>query len=420
MSALKRVLVCDDSLTIRRLVAMVAQNLGIELDLAVNAAEGVAKAQAGRPELILLDFVLPDGKGNDVLDRLAQSDVTASIPVVMMSAKGESLVDQLGHRPSVVGFLNKPFKPQDLEALLLAQVGRTAARHGHAATEPGSHAAPASMVSQAAEGVLARLDDQAFAKLLFRVLRGELTATAEHITKKGVPTDAAELAKRLIKPSVIRELRTEIEAACPNRRRAATGTLEVLRPMVPERTPGFSARVVGTPLRDPERRLLGLVDGNRTLGEIERELQTSAAEVAGLFDTVAGLGLVRLRSALLGGNRGAMLWLVDDLPGDFPGDLAQHLARFGRRWTLMRLRGGELADEAGRALPDGIIVRSTSPEVVANVRSIAPLERVPLAAVFDDSQLVASALLGAGADMAWPLPVRTAAIDSFLGLSCSA
>ncbi len=419
MNGLKRMLVCDDSLTIRRLVAMVVQNLGIELDLAVNAAEGVAKAQAGKPELILLDFVLPDGRGVDVLDRLQQNAETASIPVVIMSAKGDTLVDQLGHRPSVVGFLNKPFKPQDLEALLVAHSGRRVPEVG---AEPAASVASvaASIASLQAEGMLARLDDQAFAKLLFRVLRGELTQIADHLTKKGAATDAADLAKRLIKPSVIRELRSEIEAACPNRRRPSTGTLELLRPMVPERAPGFTARVTGTPLRDAERRLLGLIDGSRTLGEIEAELHVPAADLAVTLDTVAGLGLVRMRSALVGGNRGATLWLVDDLPGEFPGDLAQHLARFGRRWTLVRLRQGDLADEVQRGIPDGVIVRSVSPETVATVRAVPQLERVPLAAVFDDSQLVATALLGAGADMAWPLPVRTVAIDSFLGLSCSA
>ncbi len=418
MSGIRRLLVCDDSLTIRRLVAMVAQGLGLETELAVNVTEGVAKAREKRPDLILLDFVLPDGKGSDVLDQLQQAEATASIPVVMMSAKGESLTHTLGNRPAVVGFLNKPFKPQDLEALLAAQGSQAPVRP--LATPNAEPMSVGPSVTQQAEGLLGRLDDPTFAKILFRVLRNDLAALGDWLTKRGTAIDANEIAKRLIKPSVVRELRSEIEAACPNRRRASTGTLELLRSMVPERTAGFSSRVVGTPLREQERRFLGLVDGARTLHDVERELGVPPNEFANVLDTVAGLGLLRMRSALVGGNRGATMWLVDDLPGEFPVDLAHHLTRFGRRWTLVRMRAGEVADAAAKAIPDGLLVRSTSPEGVAAVRSIAGLERVPLAAIFDDTQLGAAALLGAGADMALALPVRTSAIDSFLGLSCSA
>ena len=420
MTALQRVLVCDDSLTIRRLCSMVATNLGITLDLAVNAAEGVSKAQAHRPDLMLLDYVLPDGKGQDVLDQLARNEATAGIPVVMMSAKGESLVELLGNRAAVIGFLNKPFKPQDLEQLLRAHVARPAPTSAAARSAPVDPPSVAPSLLTHAEGLLQKLDDQAFAKLVFKVLRGELGKVAEWLTGSGVATDAGDLAKRLIKPSVVRDLRHELEQACPQRRRPAIGLLDLCRSSVPERVPGFSSRVVGTPLRDQERSLLGLVDGTRSLVDIERELQWPAADVASVVDSVAGLGLLRLRTGLVGGSRPGTLWLVDDLPGEFANDLAQHLGRYGRRWTIVRMRGSEAADEAQRSTPDGLLVRCAGPDQVASLRAIAGFDRLPLAAIYDDNLMAADALLGAGADQALPLPVRTSAIDSFLGSMCSA
>jgi twitching motility two-component system response regulator PilH len=416
VSKVQRVLVCDDSLTIRRLCSMVATNLGITLDLAVNAAEGVSKARQTRPDLLLLDYVLPDGKGQDVLDQLAQNEATAGIPVVMMSAKGESLVGLLGNRAAVVGFLNKPFKPQDLEQLLRSHAARPSAA---VATRNAAPAADAPSVAPSlltqAEGLLHKIDDQALAKLVFKVLRAELGRVAEWLTGAGVQADVGELARRLIKPSVVRDLRHELEQACPTRSRAAKGLFDLCRGSVAERVPGFSSRVVGTPLRDQERGLLGLVDGTRTIGDIERELQWTPAEVANVLDSVAGLGLLRLRTGLCGGSRPGTLWLVDDLPGEFAADLAQHLGRYGRRWTIVRMRAGEAADEAQRSTPDGILVRCTGPDQVAALRAIPNFDRLPITAIYDDSLMTADALLGAGADQALPLPVRTGAIDSFLG-----
>lgn len=416
MTTLQRVLVCDDSLTIRRLCSMVATNLGITLDLAVNAAEGVSKAQAHRPELMLLDYVLPDGKGQDVLDQLARHEATAGIPVVMMSAKGESLVELLGNRSAVIGFLNKPFKPHELEQLLLAHVARPAPAKSVPAEPPS---VTASLLTHA-EGLLHKLDDQAFAKLIFKVVRGELGRMAQWLAGSGVATDAGELAKRLIKPGVVRDLRTELEQACPQRRRPAIGLLDLCRSSVPERVPGFSSRVVGTPLRDQERILLGLVDGVRSLFDIERELQWPAPDVASVVDSVAGLGLLRLRTGLVGGSRPGTLWLVEDLPGEFVNDLAQHLGRYGRRWTLVHMRGSEAAEEVQRSTPDGLLVRCTGPDQVASLRALPGFDRLPLAAIYDDNLMAADALLGAGADQAMPLPVRTSAIDSFLGSMSSA
>ena len=74
-----------------------------------TAEEGLRAAEANTPDLILLDYVLPDMKGDEVLRRLAQAPGTLSVPVIYMSGFGADLPTDPKQSPNVVGSLNKPF-----------------------------------------------------------------------------------------------------------------------------------------------------------------------------------------------------------------------------------------------------------------------------------------------------------------------
>lgn len=76
-----RLLVIDDSLTIRKSVELLAmKGEGHQLEFASAGQEGISKARAQPPDVILLDFVLPDMKGTDVCRGLSQDARTASLP----------------------------------------------------------------------------------------------------------------------------------------------------------------------------------------------------------------------------------------------------------------------------------------------------------------------------------------------------
>src|SRR4029077_14180118 len=66
-------------------------------------------AQGELPDLILLDFILPDMRGDEVCRRLLENPGTAPIPVVYMSGYGAELQASQGQNSNVIGFLNKPF-----------------------------------------------------------------------------------------------------------------------------------------------------------------------------------------------------------------------------------------------------------------------------------------------------------------------
>lgn len=85
-----KVLIVDDDPAIRRLVALGLQSARVDLLEASTAAEAIACARATSPGLILLDVVLPDGDGREVLRALRSDPATAAIPVVFLTALADA------------------------------------------------------------------------------------------------------------------------------------------------------------------------------------------------------------------------------------------------------------------------------------------------------------------------------------------
>jgi CheY-like chemotaxis protein len=80
-----------------------------EVTTAPNAWESLEAAQADPPDLILLDYILPDMKGDEVSRKLLEDPVTANVPVIYMSGFGTDLRSDPATHPNVIGSLNKPF-----------------------------------------------------------------------------------------------------------------------------------------------------------------------------------------------------------------------------------------------------------------------------------------------------------------------
>ncbi len=108
-SATRRVLVVDDSLMLLRFVEEVLLEANFQVTIAPTGAEGLQSARNDRPDLVLLDFVLPDMKGDEVSRRLHEDSATAGIPVIYMSGFGADLTPERETQANVIGFLNKPF-----------------------------------------------------------------------------------------------------------------------------------------------------------------------------------------------------------------------------------------------------------------------------------------------------------------------
>ena len=112
------VLVIDDSPTILKVVQLVLTKAGFSVHTAPDGEEGIARARSERPDLILLDFVMPKMNGYQVCRALAESPDLKSIPVVLMSAKGDQVGERFVKVMGIVDYITKPFSPEAITAVV--------------------------------------------------------------------------------------------------------------------------------------------------------------------------------------------------------------------------------------------------------------------------------------------------------------
>ena len=112
------VLVIDDSPTILKVVQLVLTKAGFVVDTATDGEEGIARAVAQRPDLILLDFVMPKMNGYQVCRALADSPSLKDVPVVLMSAKGDQVGERFVKVMGIVDYITKPFSPEAITSVV--------------------------------------------------------------------------------------------------------------------------------------------------------------------------------------------------------------------------------------------------------------------------------------------------------------
>ncbi|MEY2562429.1 MAG: hypothetical protein QOH88_622 [Verrucomicrobiota bacterium] len=108
-SSLRKVLVIDDSLMLLSFVKEILSEANYGVTTAATAAEGLALAASELPDLVLLDYVLPDMKGDEVCQKLSENPGTARARIVYMSGFGTDLQPDQIKSANVIGSLNKPF-----------------------------------------------------------------------------------------------------------------------------------------------------------------------------------------------------------------------------------------------------------------------------------------------------------------------
>ncbi|MEV7598848.1 response regulator transcription factor [Kitasatospora sp. NPDC089797] len=109
-----RVLVIDDDPTVSEVVAGYLTRAGHHVELATDGPQGLALARARRPDLLVLDLMLPGIDGLEVLRRLRADDDGADLPVVMLTAKGDESDRILGLELGADDYVTKPFSPREL------------------------------------------------------------------------------------------------------------------------------------------------------------------------------------------------------------------------------------------------------------------------------------------------------------------
>jgi DNA-binding response OmpR family regulator len=113
-SPLKTILVVDDEPSIGRVVQFKLQQEGFRVAVATDGLEGLAKVKEEKPDLILLDLMMPGMDGFEVCRRLRASPETAATPVIILTARGQETDRIKGSELGVLDFYTKPFSPQKL------------------------------------------------------------------------------------------------------------------------------------------------------------------------------------------------------------------------------------------------------------------------------------------------------------------
>jgi twitching motility two-component system response regulator PilH len=108
------ILIVDDSPTEVFQMRRMLENHGFETEAAADGAEGIRKAREIRPDLILMDIVMPGVDGFKATRMLAADPATRAIPVIMVSSKGQESDRTWGMRQGAVDYLVKPVKPAQL------------------------------------------------------------------------------------------------------------------------------------------------------------------------------------------------------------------------------------------------------------------------------------------------------------------
>lgn len=110
----KKILIVEDSITISKMVKICLEKQNYEVYSVYDGLSAVNTALNTKPDLILLDALIPEINGYIVVEALKQNDLSRNIPIIMMSAKAQMDDIKKAINLGVEDYLVKPFTPEEL------------------------------------------------------------------------------------------------------------------------------------------------------------------------------------------------------------------------------------------------------------------------------------------------------------------
>ena len=135
----KTILIVDDEAPIREMIAVALEMAGYDCIEAENTQQAHACIIDKQPDLILLDWMLPGTTGIELARRLKRNEMTAEIPIIMLTAKGEEDNKIQGLEVGADDYITKPFSPRELVARLKAVLRRAGPADNGLHLDPASH-----------------------------------------------------------------------------------------------------------------------------------------------------------------------------------------------------------------------------------------------------------------------------------------
>lgn len=109
-----KILVVDDSPIVRKLAEVSLQGAGYEVYTASDGEEGLKTAEAVKPDLILVDFIMPKITGTQFYKFAKENEILKDIPIILITGKGESVGQTFIEKYGALDYFMKPFKSEDL------------------------------------------------------------------------------------------------------------------------------------------------------------------------------------------------------------------------------------------------------------------------------------------------------------------
>ncbi len=119
------ILIVDDEAAIRDMVSITLDLAGFSSIMAGNAHDAHVSIIDKKPDLVLLDWMLPGGSGIELARRLRREEITANLPIIMLTAKTSEDNKVQGLNEGVDDYITKPFSPRELVARIKTVLRRT-------------------------------------------------------------------------------------------------------------------------------------------------------------------------------------------------------------------------------------------------------------------------------------------------------
>lgn len=128
-----KLLIIDDEAAIREMIAFTLRRNGFEISEAGDGREARIQLAESRPDLILLDWMLPDISGIELAHQFKKDNNLSDIPVIMLTARGEEDDKVRGLEAGADDYITKPFSPRELSARIKAVLRRSSPVHAQEA-----------------------------------------------------------------------------------------------------------------------------------------------------------------------------------------------------------------------------------------------------------------------------------------------
>ena len=120
-----KILIVEDEANIRQLVRYNLEKEGFQVMEAADGLQGLRTAQREKPDLVLLDLMLPGMDGLEVCRTLKGAPATSALPIIMLTAKAEEVDKIIGLELGADDYMTKPFSPRELTARIKAVLRRS-------------------------------------------------------------------------------------------------------------------------------------------------------------------------------------------------------------------------------------------------------------------------------------------------------